>query len=44
MIFVRRGCKKMTRLGVERVLEKEPPDVVLVQSDTNTVLACASPQ
>ena len=31
-------------LGVERVLEKEPPDVVLVQSDTNTVLACALPQ
>ena len=28
-------------LGVERVLEKEPPYVVLVQGDTNTVLAGA---
>ncbi len=34
----------MTRLGVERVLEKGPSDVVLVQGDTNTVLAGALPQ
>ena len=28
-------------LGVERVLEKEPTDIVLVQGDTNTVMASA---
>ncbi|MCX6699260.1 MAG: UDP-N-acetylglucosamine 2-epimerase (non-hydrolyzing) [Methanomicrobiales archaeon] len=35
----RQNKRERFLLGVERVREKEPPEVVLVQGDTNTVLA-----